>query len=389
MKMISPHISAVLLATAAGLRKTVKKLKNVEVQRYLWLVMIATPMLLLLVYLLIFSQPRFVSESKVAVKRPADIDTASLNVGLLLGGSTSSSAEDSLYLKEYINSPDMMHTLNKQLNFHQAFGESGLDFLYHLSIHATNEQLLDYYRQRISASYDEKNGLLTIQTQGFTPEFALQFNRAVLKESERFINELSHQISREQMTFAEEQLQQARVRLNTSKQALITYQNSHNILDPLASAEAATTLVNSLWAKKIEMEADLRNLLTYLRSDAPQVVSARNAISSLQSQIDQEQSKITAPEGKKLNSMAADFEEIKSQAVFEGDLYALALKAFEKTRVESARKLKTLATISTPQQAQESAFPNVPYLLMSWLLVCCLLYGVTRLLLTIIEDHRD
>lgn len=389
MKMVSPHISAVLLATAAGLRKTVKKLKNVEVQRYLWLVMIATPMLLLLVYLLIFSQPRFVSESKVAVKRPADIDTASLNVGLLLGGSTSSSAEDSLYLKEYINSPDMMHTLNKQLNFHQAFGESGLDFFYHLSIHATNEQLLDYYRQRISASYDEKNGLLTIQTQGFTPEFALQFNRAVLKESERFINELSHQISREQMKFAEEQLQQARVRLNTSKQALITYQNSHNILDPLASAEAATTLVNSLWAKKIEMEADLRNLLTYLRSDAPQVVSARNAISSLQSQIDQEQSKITAPEGKKLNSMAADFEEIKSQAVFEGDLYALALKAFEKTRVESARKLKTLATISTPQQAQESAFPNVPYLLMSWLLVCCLLYGVTRLLLTIIEDHRD
>lgn len=389
MKMFSPHISAVLLATAAGLRKTVKKLKNVEVQRYLWLVMIATPMLLLLVYLLIFSQPRFVSESKVAVKRPADIDTASLNVGLLLGGSTSSSAEDSLYLKEYINSPDMMHTLNKQLNFHQAFGESGLDFFYHLSIHATNEQLLDYYRQRISASYDEKNGLLTIQTQGFTPEFALQFNRAVLKESERFINELSHQISREQMKFAEEQLQQARVRLNTSKQALITYQNSHNILDPLASAEAATTLVNSLRAKKIEMEADLRNLLTYLRSDAPQVVSARNAISSLQSQIDQEQSKITAPEGKKLNSMAADFEEIKSQAVFDGDLYALALKAFEKTRVESARKLKTLATISTPQQAQESTFPNAPYLLMSWLLVCCLLYGVARLLLTIIEDHRD
>lgn len=389
MKMFSPHISAVLLATAAGLRKTVKKLKNVEVQRYLWLVMIAAPMLLLLVYLLIFSQPRFVSESKVAVKRPADIDTASLNVGLLLGGSTSSSAEDSLYLKEYINSPDMMHTLNKQLNFHQAFGESGLDFFYHLSIHATNEQLLDYYRQRISASYDEKNGLLTIQTQGFTPEFALQFNRAVLKESERFINELSHQISREQMKFAEEQLQQARVRLNTSKQALITYQNSHNILDPLASAEAATTLVNSLRAKKIEMEADLRNLLTYLRSDAPQVVSARNAISSLQSQIDQEQSKITAPEGKKLNSMAADFEEIKSQAVFDGDLYALALKAFEKTRVESARKLKTLATISTPQQAQESTFPNAPYLLMSWLLVCCLLYGVARLLLTIIEDHRD
>ena len=389
MKMISPRISAILLTTATGYRKVVARLQHIEIQRHLWRIMVAAPMLLLLVYLLIFSQPRFVSESKVAVKRPADIDSASLNVGLLLGGSTSSSAEDSLYLKEYINSPDMMHILDKNLNFHQAFGESGLDLFYHLPEQTTNERLLDYYRQRISVNYDEKNGLLTIQTQGFTPEFALQFNRAVLQESERFINELSHQISREQMTFAEEQLQQARTRLNASKQALITYQNNHNILDPLASAEAATTLVNTLLAKKIEMEADLRNLLTYLRSDAPQVVSARNAITSLQSQIDQEQSKITAPEGKKLNSMAADFEEMKSQAVFEGDLYALALKAFEKTRVESARKLKTLATISTPQRPQESAFPNIPYLLMSWLLVCCLLYGVARLLLTIIEDHRD
>ena len=346
-------------------------------------------MALLIIYLAVFSQPRFVSESKVAVKRPNEIDSASLNVGLLLGASNPSSVEDSLYLKEYINSPDMLHILDKRLNFHQAFGQSGWDFFYHLPKQMTQEQLLNYYRQRISVNYDEKSGLLDIQTQGFTPEFALAFNHAVLQESERFINELSHRISREQMKFAEEQLQQARQKLNTSKQALIAYQNNHNILDPLASAEAATALVNTLLAKKIEMEADLRNLLTYLRSDAPQVVSAQNAIKSLQSQIDLEQSKITAPEGQKLNSMAVDFEEIKSQVTFDADVYALTLKAIEKTRIESARKLKTLATISSPQRPQESTFPDVPYLLASWLLVCCLLFGVTRLLLAIIEDHKD
>ena len=147
--------------------------------------------------------------------------------------------------------------------------------------------------------------------------------------------------------------------------------------------------MNTLIAKKIEMEADLRNLRTYLRHDAPQVISAQNAITSLQSQIDQEQSKITAPEGKKLNSMAVDFEEIKSQVAFDTDVYALTLKAIEKTRIESARKLKTLATISSPQHPQESTFPDIPYLLASWLLVCCLLFGVTKLLLAIIEDHQD
>lgn len=385
MKTLSPRISFL----TQKLRIISQQGWSVARRFHLWQWMIAAPMALLIIYLAVFSQPRFVSESKVAVKRPNEIDSASLNVGLLLGASNPSSVEDSLYLKEYINSPDMLLILDKQLNFHQAFGHSGWDFLYHLPQHISQEQFLNYYRQRLTVDYDEKSGLLTIETQGFTPEFAIAFNRAILQESERFINELSHQISREQMQFAEDQLKQARERLNASKHTLITYQNSHNILDPMASAEAATTLVNALLAKKIEMEAELRNLLTYLRHDAPQVISAQNSITSLQSQIDQEQSKITAPEGKKLNSMAADFEEIKSQVAFDTDVYALTLKAIEKTRIESARKLKTLATISSPQRPQESTFPDVPYLLASWLLVCCLLFGVTKLLLAIIEDHQD
>ncbi|KAA1049804.1 capsule biosynthesis protein [Pseudocitrobacter sp. 73] len=358
-------------------------------QRYLAHIFITAPMALLLIYLVIFSQPRYMSESKVTVKRPNEIDSSSLNVGLLLGASNPSSAEDSLYLKEYINSPDMLMALDKRLNFHQAFSQSGWDLFFHLPADATTEEFLDYYRSRISIAYDEKSGLLNIQTQGFTPEFAQAFNHAVLKESERFINELSHRISREQMQFAEEELRQTRERLNESKKRLLAYQNKNNVLDPAASAEAATTLVNTLIAKKIEMEADLRNLLTYLRADAPQVVSTKNAIKALQAQIDEEQSKITAPEGKKLNSMAVDFEEIKGTVAFDTDLYALALKALEKTRMESARKLKTLSVISSPQRPEESSFPNIPYLLISWLLVCGLLFGTAKLLLGIIEDHKD
>lgn len=370
-------------------RKISKKFQQFDIQRNLWKIIIAAPMCLLIIYLVIFSQSRYVSESTVAVKRPNDLDSSSLNFGLLLGASNPSSAEDSLYLKEYINSPDMLQALDKKLDFHHAFSQSGWDFLFHLSADITAERYLDYYRSRLNVDYDEKTGLLTIQTQGFTPEFAQAFNQAVLKESERFINELSHKISREQMLFAEDELAQMRSRLDESKRELINYQNNNNILDPAASAEAATNLVNTLLAKKIEMEADLRNLLTYLREDAPQVVSTKNAIKSLQSQIDEEQSKITAPEGKKLNSMAADFEDIKSKVTFSTDLYSLALQSIEKTRMESARKLKTLSVISSPQLPEESRFPNTPYLLATWLLVCFLLFGTAKLLLAIIEDHRD
>ncbi|PHZ24783.1 capsule biosynthesis protein [Yersinia massiliensis] len=360
-----------------------------SVQCHLGKIMILAPMTLLTLYLLIFSQPRYLSESKVAIKQSNDVSGSNLNVGLLLGAGNPSSAEDALYLKEYINSPDILGVLDKQLNFRQAFGQSGWDFFYHLPRNATREQFLNYYRDRISVAYDDKTGLLTIGTQGFSAEFAQQFNQAILKESERFINEISHHIAREQLQFAENEMQAARVKLNSSKADLLSYQNSNNVLDPEAQALAATNLVNTLVSQRIQMEADLRNLMTYIREDAPQVVSAKNALKSLSTQIDNEKSKITAPDGHKLNRMAVDFEEIKARVLFDTDIYKLTLTSIEKTRVDAARKLKVLSVISSPQLPQEAKFPNRLYLLISWLLVCGLLFGTVKLLLAVIDDHKD
>lgn len=376
-------------STLSKFEKRLGVVSFANLKRHLGKAIIFLPMTLLIIYLAIFSQPRFVSESKVAIKRSDDLASNSVNFGLLLGAINPSSVEDALYLKEYINSPDMLAVLDKQLNFRQAFSQSGLDFLHHLSPDETAEKFLRYYRERISVTYDDKAGLLAIRTQGFTPGFALNFNKAVLKESERFINELSHRIARDQLTFAEKEMEKSRSRLNNSKSELLAYQNSNNVLDPEAQALAASSLVNTLMGQKIQMEAELRTLLTYLRDDAAQVVSVRNAIASMQAQIDNEKGKITAPQGDKLNRMAVEFEEIRSRVTFDNELYKLALTSIEKTRVEAARKLKVLSVISSPQQPQESTFPNIPYLIACWLLVCCLMFGTLKLLLAVIEDHRD
>lgn len=378
-----------LKSRAAPLRARMSAITLENIQRHLVKIVIVIPMAVLLIYLIIFSQPRYMSESKVAIKRSDDLNSASLSVGLLLGSSSGDSSGDALYLKEYINSPDMLAALDKQLHFHEAFSHSGLDFLNHLGKDDVAERFLQYYLSRISVAYDDKTGLLDIQTQGFTPAFAQQFNQAVLKESERFINEMSHKIAREQLTFAEGEMDKARQRLNASQAQLLAYQNHNNVLDPEASAMAASTLVNTLVGQKIQMEADLRNLLTYLRDDAPQVISAKNAIKSLEAQIENEKGKLTAPEGRRLNSMAVDFDQIKSQVAFDTEVYKLALTSVEKTRVEALRKLKVLSVISSPQLPQESTYPNKPYLIACWLLVCCLLFGSLKLLIAVIEDHRD
>ena len=127
-------------SAASTMRSRFPAISLAEIQKHLAKIIILLPMALLLIYLVIFSQPRYMSESKVAIKRSDDLTSSSLNFGLLLGASNPSSAEDALYLKEYINSPDMLRVLDKQLDFHEAFSHSGLDFLNHLAKEETAER---------------------------------------------------------------------------------------------------------------------------------------------------------------------------------------------------------------------------------------------------------
>ena len=99
-------------SAVSWMRARLSAISLADIQKHLAKIIILAPMAVLLIYLAIFSQPRYMSESKVAIKRSDDLNSGSLNFGLLLGASNPSSAEDALYLKEYINSPDMLAALD-------------------------------------------------------------------------------------------------------------------------------------------------------------------------------------------------------------------------------------------------------------------------------------
>lgn len=357
-------------------------------RHWLEMALLVVPLLTAALYFGVIAQDRFVSESRFVVKRAGDLGGASSALGGLLAGVAGSGAEDTLLLRQYIHSPDVLSKLDAQLNLRNAFGKAGADLLYRLPADATREQFLEYYRARVEVGFDELSHTLTLRTQGFTPEFAQAFNRALLAESEAFINELSHRITRDEMAFAQRELDQTYARLTAAREALLTYQNTHGMLDPVARAEAASRMVAEMEARLALQEAELRNLQTYLNDDSPQVVAARNALGALRAQIVAEKTKLASPREDRLNRKAAQFIELRAKVDFQTDLYKLTLTALEKTRVETARKLKTLAVISVPALPEEAEYPRKLYQLLSLLLGCLLFYGVVRLTISIIEDHR-
>ncbi len=384
-------------SAAASSEKSIHKVKLQEargnISRFVkrkrqLMVFVVLPLLFALLYFGLLAKDRYVSESMVVVKRADDMNIGNLSLGGLLAGGNASTKEDALLLQQYIMSPDMMRRLDESLDFKTAFANSGWDVFQRLPKDSTFEDFWRYYQSRVTVVFDENNSVLKITTQGFTPEFAQQFNQVVLSESERFINELSHKINREEMLFANQEINRAYGQLQSAKETLLTFQNDNNLVDPQVQIEATSRLVAELQAKQAQLEAELTNYLSYLNDDTPQIKAARSAIESIQAQVEKERATLTSSEDEQLNQKMFEFEELKAKVAFEGDLYKLSLTALEKSRVEAARKAKSLATISQPYLAEDARYPRRLYMLLTVFLVSLLVYGLAKVTLSIIEDHK-
>ena len=355
-----------------------------------YILLVFIPLIFIAVYLLAFAEQRYVTDSTIVVKQVAEVNNPSnTGLGALLGVSNTST-EDVQFLKAYIQSRDLIEKLDKQLDLRKAFVGTGSDPIFELSADATKEEVVLYYNKRVTVSLDEMTQLLTVTTQGFTPEFSLKLNQAILKESELFINEVSQRVAKEQLTFAQDQLAEALENLTQSREDLLAYQNENQMFDPQAQAMAIAQIVNTLESNLAQLRTEERTLLSYLNPTAPQVVALRSQIDSVAKQIEDEKAKLTSGgKSDKLNRTALDFEGLKAQVEFNTDLYKLALGALEKARLEAVRKLKNVVVITSPQLAEEGLYPRVNYILFSSFLLLNLLFGVVMLIRSVIREHKE
>lgn len=353
-----------------------------------WLV--AAPMALAVIYYAVFAADRYVSESIISVRQSGDASAAAVSgIATLLAGASPQSREETLYLKEYIHSLDMLKYLDAKLDLRRAYGAEKLDLIYRLWGGTSQEWFLTYYRNRVEVLFDDVTGLLTVRVEGFEPDFARAVNAEVLAQSERFVNEISHRLAREQMAFAEGELRRSSERLSGAKLKLMAFQNRHGVFDPMAQAQAQATLGGQLQAEITRKEAELKALLGYMQENAPQVVGLRNEIAALKSQIQVEGQKLTSAQGNRLNALAVEFQGLVMEAGFAEEAYKAALTAVETTRIEASRKIKNLVVIETPAKPDIAIYPRRIYNLITLLVAAVMIYGITRLVVATIKDHRD
>lgn len=364
-----------------------KKFKNLKILNSFKIVLILTAFVVF--YYVFIAANRYVSESVLSVKSTTGDSGAITGIAALLTNNSFSS-EDITFLKSYIHSLDMLNILEEKIQIRELYQKQKLDFFYSISSSADQEDFLKYYQNRVKIIQENSaNGLLRVEVEGFDPQSVHLIASTIVKESEKFINEISHKAARDQMQFAEEELLQFKKRYQKAKDELLSFQNKYGVFDPLKQAEGTLKLIAELESKTAAKEAELLMMQSYINDNAPQIVTIKSEIDALKKQLQKEKSKVSSPKSsQKLNDLAAKFQDLTIEAGFAESAYTAALKAYESARIEALRKIKQVVIVQSPSLPQSAKYPEVLYNILTAFMILSLIYGIVKFIKMIIEEHR-
>ncbi|HJU70330.1 MAG TPA: chain-length determining protein [Paucimonas sp.] len=346
--------------------------------------------LLAVIYWGWIASDRYVSEAHVIIQRTDMAGGQAMDFSSLLAGVGGGNRADQLLLRDYLLSMGMLDKLEAKLHLRAHYSDRQHDPISRMwSRDEPQEWFYRYYLSHVSVDFDDYAGVLIIKAQGYDPKTAQAITTMLIEEGERSMNNMSRLMAQEQLAFIEKQVTQMSQRFQQARQDVIAYQNKKGMVSPLGTAEHVVGAINQLDAQRIELQARRSALLSYLTPQAPNVVELNVQLDAIDKQLAQEQARLTAPNGKTLNSTVEEYQRLEMTAKFAEDVYKTALVALEKGHVEATRLLKKVSILQAPTLPQYPEEPRRIYNIIVFILVAMLIAGILHLLAAIIRDHKD
>lgn len=360
-----------------------------------FLVMVAAPAGVSIWYLWARASDQYASQVSFAV-RSLD-STLPSPVMDLLGGASDSTAGDSEMLFEYLQSQPLVQVIDRKVDLEKIYNRPGADPVFRLGHDVPIEDLVWYWNQAVTVSYDSSSGIIYVEARAFDPDDARTIAQAVLEESERLINDLSTKARNDAVEFALVDLQEAEARVRDARRALQEFRMAERSVDVTQDIAQAMALIGELKGQRAALQADYDSRREMLGAESPALTALRNQMASLDAQIAAEQARIATqvpadelPEGDEiaasLTSAAGAQEELMVDLTFAENMYTSALAAVETARADARRAQRYLATHIAPTRSEEAEYPDR---LMWSFAISFLLLLIWAIMLLIASSIRD
>lgn len=302
--------------------------------------------LLLIGYVVYYAADRYESEAHFSVTREDALPDAGTGI---LGELTASSGSntDAKIVMGYINSADLLLALEKEFNLFEHYSSVEKDFYFALPKDATLEDRLAFYRKHITVHDNEQTGLTELRIQTFNKELGVKVLNRVLEQSSDFINQMNQKIKREKLKFVREELVKTTAKVAEANQAILNFQNKHDMIDPNPIIAARLETINQLNLEHINMRIQIASIRKN-SPESPRLRPLEEKYNILTDQIKLQREAISGKEGEKLNNQLAEFTDLKMHLEFALEMKRTTEALMEKTRVSSLAHTRYFTTIQSP-----------------------------------------
>lgn len=353
----------------------------------IFLTLVLVPPALALLYYGLFASPMYISEAKFAVRSAES--AGSFDFAATLFKSTSATMADAYILSQYIQSPDIVQTINAEFNISSHFSDHGKDIVSRLRPNPTQDELLTYWRWLVTMAFDPDTGILAVKVKAYSPEMAEKISSAILRHSEDLVNEMNKRAREDAVGMAQSELSMAEGRLLAARAALKKFRDSNTVLDPKATAAGMQGIVTNLEGESAKIEAELAEARAYMRDDAPRVIALKTRLDAIKRQLTMEKQKLAnlTNASNSLSTVVAEYERFTIEEEFAQKLFVSAMTALESARLHAAAKSRYVVAFQRPSAPDESLYPR-PLVMGGVFLVGSLVcQGLFSLIFAAIREH--
>ncbi len=346
-----------------GIRSYQSHVKNDPWVPVLFALCFVLPVLAGAVYYGVIASDRYVTEARFAI-RPA-IGTADKatpdSVGTNSGVPSQMVAQDTMITHEYILSRPMLETLEAQLPLREWFGNDSIDYFSRFDPSKPIEKFLRYWKRRVDIEIEPGSGIMAVSVQAFDPDQSLAITKAVMKEAERMVNDLSVKAREDAVAESTRELKLAEERMTKIRVAMRDLRNREGVLDAQKSNEVNLKMVAELRAARINLAVQLAIGQRDLGPESRRIIDFKQQIKDLDDNISriERQSASQDPEQKRLLSDALTrFEALENDRKNAEKYYQQVLTAYERARIVASRQIEFFSPIVEPVRAESSTEPR-------------------------------
>ena len=353
----------------------------------LFLVTVALPTLIALVYFGLFASGVYVSESRFIVRSQDKATPTAL--GLLLNNAAlNHGTPESSAAQSYLLSRDALAALNRGDGYKKAYTRPGISWFDRFDPTGwmgSFEDLYRYYSAHVRVDADSAAGITVLPVRAYPPDDARRYNEALLRMAEAPVNRMSERARADLITTTEREVVEAKAAARDAAAALARYRNTAGVIDPEKQAPIQYELIARLQDELIAARSDRRQLAIVAPQSA-QIGALDARINELEARI-AEQSGMAAGNRKSLAAAGETYQRLSLEADFSAKRLAAALASLESAETEAHRQSSYVERIVEPNQPDHAIEPHRFRGIATTLIFSLIVWGVATLLIAGIREH--